>query len=149
MFIPKIRRPYLFGLAGILWTVAGGILCMRGTIWLQTLSSELAVALLVTSILIGVAAYKFGFSKIVGKNIERIMKMPERANVFAFTPLRGYLMIAMMMTIGITLRNSSLPKYYLIVPYYAMGGVLLAGSTKFYRTFVAAMTAKSSGELPG
>jgi hypothetical protein len=62
--------------------------------------------------------------------------MPERANIFAFTAARGYVMIALMMTIGITLRNSSIPKYYLTIPYFAMGGILFIGSVQFYRQFI-------------
>jgi hypothetical protein len=42
-----------------------------------------------------------------------------------------------MVTIGITLRNTSIPKYYLAVPYAVMGGILLIGSFSFYRRFVA------------
>ena len=98
------------------------------------------------SVVLAGAAYFFGFSKIVRRNIDRIMGMPARASVLAFTPLRGYLMIGMMMAIGITLRNSSLPKYYLIVPYYAMGGVLLVGSTRFYRAFIAAQSSNASAD---
>jgi hypothetical protein len=145
--IPKVRRPYLFGLAGILWTVAGGILCVRGAMWLQTLPDEAAAALIGGSVLIGGAGYFFGFSKIVRKNIARIMNMPEQANLFAFTAARGYLLIGLMMTFGITLRRSSLPKYYLIVPYCAMGGMLLAGSIRFYRAFIASLRENPSADL--
>ena len=95
------------------------------------------------SVLLAAVAYVFGFSKIVRKNIERIRRLPDRASIFAFAPLRGYLMIVLMMTIGITLRNSSLPKYYLIIPYLGMGGVLLAGSVKFYIQFITSVRRNS------
>jgi hypothetical protein len=49
--------------------------------------------------------------------------------------VRGYVMIALMITIGLTLRNSTIPKYYLTLPYDVMGGVLLIGSIRFYRQF--------------
>jgi len=135
--IPVIRRHYLFALAGILWTIAGGILCVRGTIWLGMLSTSTAFVAASMSIITVAAGYVFGFSKIVVKNIDRIHQLPERANIFAFTAARGYIMIACMMTLGITLRNSSLPKYYLTVPYFAMGGMLLVGSVRFYKQFFA------------
>ncbi len=45
-------------------------------------------------------------------------------------------------TIGVTLRNSSVPKVYLIVPYTFMGGMLLAGSRLFLLQFAAAVRAK-------
>ena len=120
--IPVIRRHYLFVLAGIFWTVAGGILCVRAAIWMGMLSAgALASVVALVSVICAGGGYVFGFSKIVVKNIDRIHQMPERANIFAFTAVRGYVMIALMMTIGITLRNSSIPKYYLTIPYFAMG----------------------------
>lgn len=137
MLIPTVRRHYLFALAGVLWTIAGGILCVRGTIWLQLLSPLGELVLGSLSIVVALLGYQFGFSKIVQKNILRIQQMPARAPVLAFTPLRGYIMIAMMITIGVTLRNSTLPKEYLIFPYVVMGGVLLIGSIKFYRQFLS------------
>ena len=134
--IPTIRRHYLFALAGILWTVAGGILCVRGIIWLGMLSTNTAIIVALVSVVGAGGGYVLGFSKIVVKNIDRINQMPERAHIFAFTSARGYLMIALMMTIGITLRNSSIPKYYLTIPYFAMGTILLIGSVRFYRQFI-------------
>lgn len=134
-FIPTVRRHYLYAFAGMLWTIAGGILCVRGTMWLQLLSplGEIIVGLL--SVVIAAVGYLYGFSKVVQKNIDRIRQMPERAVIFAFTPVSGYVMIALMITIGITLRNSTIPKYYLTLPYDVMGGDLLIGSIGFYRQF--------------
>jgi len=47
-----------------------------------------------------------------------------------------------MMTAGISLRSSSLPLYYLSLPYTAMGIVLLTGSAVFYREFLRAAPAQ-------
>lgn len=143
-FIPTVRRHYLFALAGMLWTIAGGILCVRGTIWLQMLPpiGEIIVGLL--SFVIAAVGYLYGFSNVVQKNIDRIHQMPERAAIFAFTSARGYILIAMMIAIGITLRNSTIPKYYLTLPYDVMGGVLLIGSIRFYRQFFIVASRKES-----
>jgi hypothetical protein len=134
-----IRRHFLFALAGIFWTIAGGILCFRASVWLGSLSTPAAITVALLSIGCAAAGYIFGFSRLVVRNIERINRMPERANFFAFTALRGYVMIALMMTIGITLRNSSVPKYYLTIPYFVMGGILLIGSVQFYRKFLSSL----------
>jgi hypothetical protein len=69
----------------------------------------------------------------VHKNIIRISLLPERACIFAFTSWQGYIMIALMMTVGMTLRTVSFPKYYLSLPYTTMGGILITGGLKFYR----------------
>ena len=120
----------------MLWTLAGVLLCTRATIWLNAFPLAAEVALEAVSIGIAVATYSFMFFKVVQKNIDRIGRLPERACLFAFTSWQGYLMIGLMMTIGITLRNSSLPKYYLSIPYDTMGVILLIGSLKFFQKFL-------------
>ena len=133
---PAVPRYYLFGLAGALWTIAGGLLCTLAIIWLGTYSLGVEVALTLASAGLAIAGYLFLFVNVVRKNIDRIDNLPVRACVFGFTAWTGYLMIAFMMTIGITLRNTSLPRYFLAVPYAAMGTILLIGSAKFFRRFI-------------
>jgi hypothetical protein len=58
---------------------------------------------------------------------------------FAFTAWRGYIIMGGMVVLGLTLRNSSIPKIYLSVPYGAMGGMLLIGSTRFFRRFFTSL----------
>jgi hypothetical protein len=134
---PAVPRHYLLAISGALWTLAGLLLCIRATIWLNTFSLLVEVVLEAVCVGIAVAAYSFVFFKVVQRNIDRIGRLPERACLFAFTSWQGYVMIGLMMTIGITLRNSSVPKYYLSIPYDAMGVILLIGSLKFYRRFLA------------
>lgn len=137
---PAVPRHYLFAIAGVLWTIAGVLLCVRGEIWLEVLPLETEFALETISIGLAVAGYFFFFMNVVQKNIDRIERLPERACLFAFTAWHGYIMIILMIIIGFTLRNSALPMYYLSIPYTAMGGTLLIGSLRFYRQFLAART---------
>ncbi|MCX6132723.1 MAG: hypothetical protein NTU47_02820 [Ignavibacteriales bacterium] len=134
---PAVPRHYLFAIAGVLWTIAGVVLCVRGEIWLEALPLGTEFALESIGIGLAIAGYLFVFMKVVQKNLDRINKLPERACLFAFTAWHGYMMIALMMTIGIMLRDAAIPKYYLSIPYTAMGGILLIGSLRFYRRFLA------------
>ena len=135
---PAVPRFWLLGIAGAIWTAAGTLLCLRGLVWLFADSLLLAVALELAGAALAVAFFSFGFTRIAQKNIHRIHGLPDRACVFAFTSWRGYLMIGGMMTLGITLRNSALPKEYLAVPYTAMGGALLLASARFFGRFRSA-----------
>jgi hypothetical protein len=139
---PAVPRHYLYAIAGLLWTLAGGLLCVRGAIWLEDFQLSVIASVEAAAIAIAAAGYVFLFSGVVRKNIARIGRLPERACVFAFTAPRGYIMIAVMMTAGISLRTSSIPHYYLSLPYSAMGGVLLTGSVGFYREFLGAVASK-------
>jgi len=139
---PAVPRYFLFALAGSLWTLAGGILCVRGAFWLGEFQAGTIAAIETAALLLAAGAYLALFARLVRRNIERIRGLPERACVFAFTPWRGYIMIGLMMTAGISLRGSSLPLYYLSLPYTAMGAVLLAGSAVFYREFIRVALAR-------
>lgn len=135
---PAVPRRYLFAIAGVLWTVAGALLCVRGEVWLEVFPLSTEFAMETIGIGFAVVGYFFLFLKVVQKNIDRIEQLPERACLFAFTAWHGYIMIALMIMIGFALRNSSIPMYYLSIPYTAMGGTLLIGSLRFYRRFLAA-----------
>ena len=136
---PAVPRYYLFGLAGAFWTFAGVVLCARAILWLNDFPLSIELALETTSIAIAVIGYLFLFVKVVQKNIDRIRQLPENACIFAFTAWQGYIMIASMITIGITLRNTSIPKYFLAVPYTAMGIILLIGSARFFGQFATSI----------
>jgi hypothetical protein len=135
---PAVPRRYLFVIAGVLWTFAGMLLCIRGFIWLESFSVPLELALEALGAALAVGGYALMFSKVVKKNVGRISILPERACLFAFTAWRGYFLIALMITIGMTLRGSTVPKVFLSIPYTAMGGALLIGSLRFFREFVVA-----------
>ena len=113
---------------------------------MEVLSPPLEVIILVSCLLAGITGYVIGFSKVVQRNINRINLLPARACVFAFTAWRGYLMIAVMIVLGLTLRNTSIPKTYLSVPYAIMGSVLLIGSVGFFREFFNGLTRKNRME---
>ena len=138
-FNPAVPRHFLYAIAGLLWTLAGGILCVRGALWLGGFQILAIASLEALALVIAAAGYIFFFAGIVRKNIARIGRLPDRACVFAFTAPRGYVMIALMMTAGISLRSSSLPLYYLSLPYTAMGAILLTGSVVFYGEFLGAL----------
>jgi hypothetical protein len=141
---PAVPRYYLFGLAGAFWTFAGVLLCARAIIWLDVFPLGAELALEAASVAIAVIGYLFLFVKVVQKNIDRIGELPEHACIFAFSAWQGYVMIALMITVGVTLRNSSMPKYLLAVPYTAMGAVLLIGSARLFRQFVSAINHRKS-----
>ena len=134
---PAVPRHWLFALAGLLWTAVGSLLCIRAITWLSVFSLETELLVEFFGAALAPIGYLVLFSKVVQKNIDRILGLPERACAFAFAAWKGYLMIAFMIAIGLALRNSGLPKFYLALPYTAMGGVLLIGSTRFYREFIA------------
>lgn len=135
-FKPAIPRRFLLLLASAFWAVAGGILVVRAFFWLEEQGTGTMVSVESASVAIAVTAYLLWFSKLVLRNIARIHALPEWACAFAFTAWHGYLMIGLMMTLGIVLRNSPIPRIYLAVPYAIMGAILLAGSARFVKEYL-------------
>jgi hypothetical protein len=131
-FYPAIPRNWLLALAGVMWTGVGVLLCDYAVTWLEQAPLLIALALGVLGIGISIAANRYQFSALAVKNIERILAYPERACAFAFQAWRGYLIIGVMVTTGIVLRHSAVPKPYLAVIYAAVGGALLQASVNYY-----------------
>jgi hypothetical protein len=79
--------------------------------------------------------HHFGFLKIVNTNIERIFQTNEKKCLFSFIPSRSYLIIAVMITLGVILRHSSIPKQYLSILYIGIGLALILSSVRYLRIF--------------
>lgn len=140
---PAVPRRWLFLTAGVIWLAVGVLLCLRAIGWLAPYPLGTGILLEAAGALLAAAGFRYFFSAIAKKNIDRIRSLPDRVCAFAFTAWKGYIMIGLMITVGITLRNSSIPKEYLVVPYTAMGGMLLAGSQRFLRQFLAVNALRS------
>lgn len=130
---PGIPKPYLLLVAAFVWTIAGGMLLFRGLSILRfhpvpTILEECGC------VLAGVVFYKFMFSAISSKHIIRILNLPlERPCIFSFFNTRSYIMMALMICCGISLRLSGIvPIEYLSLFYIAMGTPLLISAFRFY-----------------
>jgi hypothetical protein len=129
----------LLGIAGLLWTAVGATLCTRAITWLDVFSFGKELVFVSVSVALAIAGYSLFFSRVVQQNIDRIEGLPQRACIFAFTAWHGYVMIALMITFGIALRGTPIPRYYFSIPYTVMGLVLLLGSIRFYRQYLVTL----------
>ncbi|MDD8017337.1 MAG: hypothetical protein PHP42_03070 [Bacteroidota bacterium] len=132
---PAVPKSILFILAGLLWSVAGIILCQYALRWLMAVTWEQEAAFGIVGLVFAFIIYQAGFKAIVKKNLSRLHALPERPCLFAFASWKSYLLIGVMIMMGILLRHSAVPKYYLAVPYEAMGSVLVIGSISYYRSW--------------
>lgn len=132
---PAVPNRWLFVLAGAVWTAVGLVLCLRALTWLAAEPEPAATLWAVSGVAVAVAGNRFMFAAVARRNVGRIAALPQRACIFAFTAWKGYIMIALMITLGMLLRNSSMPKHYIAPLYLAMGGALLLASSVFYQSF--------------
>lgn len=129
---PAVPQKWLIGLAGILWSGVGAMLCIQAFFWLKAAAVEQVVPLSIGGILLACIAYRFIFSQIAQSNIYRIGSLSTESCIFAFQAWKSYLVIVLMVVIGLVLRGSPFPKHYLSVVYIAIGGALFLSSLKYY-----------------
>ena len=143
---PAVSKYWLLGLAGAMWAGVGIMLCLLAYGWLTHPVTRVTLICAALGVGIALAANRFGFTRLAHKNIKRILRLPARACVFSFQAWSGYLIIAFMMTLGIVLRHSPLPKAYLAVVYVAVGGALLQASLNYFARLARVI---AQGRFPG
>jgi hypothetical protein len=133
---PRVPRIYLLLIAALVWTFAGGMLLVRGSLFLKE-SPQWVFVKILGCLVGGLLFFKVMFNRISGKHVARIVNFPlERPSVFSFFNLKSYLMMAVMISGGITLRKSGIvPVEYMAIIYLTMGIPLLMSSFRFYYTF--------------
>jgi len=130
---PGIPKKYLLLVAAMVWTFAGGILLYRGFSILKFTSAQIEFEE-TGCLLAGIVFYRFMFSRISLKHINRILQLKiERPCFFSFFNWRSYFMMSLMMTVGITLRLTGIiPITWLSLFYISMGTPLFISAIRFY-----------------
>jgi len=132
-FKPSVSKHNLLFIAGLAWTTAGGILAGRGLSYLLQHGEHLALCLAGGAVL-GVIFYLILFAKISRKHIIRIkgLNIPYPC-AFSFFNFRSYLMMAIMISGGITLRSFDvIDKEWLYNFFVTMGVPLLISASRFF-----------------
>ncbi len=130
---PAVSQSWLLLAAGITWSLVGGMLCRLAAGWLS--AATLTVSFLATAagLLAAIAIYRLGFVKIAHQNRSRIHHLDPKVCFFAFYPVKSYLLVVAMMSLGIFLRSTAIPKPYLAVLYLSVGAALFLSSLHYYR----------------
>lgn len=138
-FDPAVDKKFLISLSGIIWSIVGIALCNLAAGWLSETTTQTAIWLGTSGIVLSLLIHYFGFSKLVKKNLDRILAKSGKVCIFAFQPWKSYLIIVIMVVMGMFLRHSSLPKPYLAVIYIGFGGAMLLSSVRYHRNFFKLM----------
>lgn len=134
-FNPSVPKVWLLAIAGVMWTGVSILLLSYAISWLTNPLSMINLLLGFLGVIISIVANYYQFSKLAKKNIGRILALNDKACLFSFQAWKGYLIIAIMVTGGILLRSSVIPKPYLAVVYAGIGGALLQASVNYYLRF--------------
>ena len=111
MALLKMKKENLITVAGVVWLLAGmnvALIGARAAVEMSGASVGVVVALVVGAIA-AFFAFHAMFGTIVLKNAQRIRSLDaERLNFLRFLDLKGYLIMAFMMSFGFGLRLSGL-----------------------------------------
>ncbi len=133
--ILRVNKRILLFIAAFVWTFAGGMLLFKGFSFMNNIRNDLWIKLL-PSIAGGLLFYQVMFSKISRKHVSRILNLKEEKNsIFSFFSMKSYILMAVMISAGITLRKTGIvPASYLSIIYITMGIPLLLSAFRFYYT---------------
>lgn len=133
---PSVSRRTLLLVAACAWTIAGTILLVRGLIYLLPNSHHLFPELLL-GILLGIVFFIILFSRISLKHIMRIKTIKtDDPCFFSFFNMKSYLMMAVMITAGVTIRKMGIIDPEAIYTFFIIMAIpLLMSAFRFYKSW--------------
>ena len=133
---PGVPRRSLLLIAGCAWSIAGGILISRSLVYLIGVNNHLALEIAL-GIAFGIIFYLVLFTRISKKHITRIKLITiDNPCFFSFFNFRSYLLMAIMISGGITLRLSGLVNPEIIYTFFlCMGIPLLVSAWRFFYSY--------------
>lgn len=154
MALLKMKKENLIIVAGVVWLLAGAnvaLIGLRSAVEMSAATVSVLVALVVGAVA-AFFAFHAMFGKLVLKNAQRIRGLDgERLSFLRFLDLRGYLIMAFMMSFGFGLRLTGLiPNWFFAFFYTGLGCALALAGASFlmHRAFGEGWTfhAKRVGE---
>jgi hypothetical protein len=134
-FKPAVPKKVLLVFAGLMWFGVGIMLSTMAFRWLYDYEGN-SWLYAVSGFIAALIIHHFGFLKIVDKNLGRISRLPGKPCIFSFISWKSYVTILIMVTLGITLRHSSIPKQFLSLIYLGIGFALFLSSIRYFRNLL-------------
>jgi membrane protease YdiL (CAAX protease family) len=138
-FKPAVNKNFLLFLAGFLWIGVGVMLMTFAAWWLLKYGQNNAWIFVAIGLACSIIIHSYGFLRIVDKNLGRISKMEGKRCAFSFMTWKSYGIVVIMVTMGIALRHSTIPKQYLSVLYIAIGMALFLSSIRYFRNLISSL----------
>lgn len=135
-FKPGVDRWALLLLAGLVWIGVGTMLVLLARSWLALETMARASISAGIGCAAALVIHHLGFLRVVDKNLGRILPLTGKRCVFSFMTWKSYGLVALMVAMGIGLRHSPLPKFYLAMLYVGIGGALILSSVRYLRFVV-------------
>jgi hypothetical protein len=133
---PSADKRVLVLLAGIMWCGVGVMLIRYAVTWLSAYDFSVSSVFYAAGFLAAMPIHHFGFLRIADKNLNRLLPLTEKRCLFSFMTWRSYIIVLIMVSMGIALRHSSIPKLYLSILYNGIGLALFLSGIRYLRFFI-------------
>jgi len=134
-FRPSADKSVLVLLAGLMWCGVGIMLIHFAVKWLSSYPGKAPFMFYAAGFLAAMPIHHFGFLKIADKNLKRLLPLTEKRCVFSFMTWKSYIIVLIMVSMGIALRHSAIPKKYLSILYNGIGLALFLSGLRYFRFF--------------
>jgi hypothetical protein len=113
------------------------VLCLSLAVsWLNHFKGNGIIFYYSAGIIAAIPIHFWGFLGLAEKNINRILPLRGKKCIFSFITWKSYIIVIIMISIGVTLRHSSIPKQYLSILYNGIGlGLFLSGVVYLRQAF--------------
>lgn len=128
MKIGFVGKEALLGIAGAVWCIAGFNIVRLGILAYLEQSWPLIMLLVAGSIAVFAVFWTKVFSKMLAKHVDRILAYADPQPFWRFFDCQAFIIMAIMMTVGISLRAFSLVPSWFIAFFYTGLGVALTGA---------------------
>ena len=132
---PGVNKFWLDLLSGLMWSGVGIFLISLTREWVPFEGLGIVLAVRFAGVLLGLAIWYWGFSRLAKRNIIRIEAIAsDKPCVFAFQGWTSYPLVAVMISLGIFMRvYSPIPKWVLAIGYVGIGQGLFLSSLYYYQ----------------
>ena len=132
----KVRAKYLLLIAAAVWFLAGVNILRLGILAIMEGTTQLWVLIVGTPVIF--ILFHMMFSKLVGKHVARIRSYGEnKMHVLKFFDVKGYIIMAIMMGGGISLRTFGIaPTWFVAFFYTGLGAALALAGVGFLLHFL-------------
>jgi len=143
-FRPAVDKKVLVLLASLMWCGVGIMLIGYSVSWLVSLSLEDQLIFGSVGFIAALPIHHFGFLRIADKNLKRLLPLTEKKCLFSFMTWKSYLIVPVMVSMGILLRHSPLPKSYLSIIYIGIGFGLFLSGIRYFRFFIILLATRTN-----
>ncbi|MGW8194195.1 MAG: hypothetical protein ACWGOX_08020 [Desulforhopalus sp.] len=133
-FKPGVTRGTLLLMSACLWTAIGLLLLVKGALRYGQLPHGQPL-LIVAAFVVGSLKSYLILDRAAKKAIARILSFEDGTCLGAVYSVKTWILVLCMMTVGVILRNSSVPDNILCFVYFTIGWALLMSSRLAWRTW--------------